>query len=137
MIWAGVIAQLNRTRVNRKLSATPLPYPLFVLLRHFAHDPSREWTINGLSRAFQTPQPGMSKRVNKLASLQLLDSRSDDQDGRQKWYSLNQRGLSLLEQLSVEVRQMDKSAFDGWSDKEIDTLHAGLQRLKNYLDDNR
>ena len=75
MIWVGVIAQLNRTRVNRKLANTELPHPLFILLRHFTHDASREWTINQLSEAFQTNQPGMSKRVKKLAERGLLDSR--------------------------------------------------------------
>ncbi len=137
MIWVGVIAQLNRTRANRKLSATELPHPLFVLLRHFAHDPAREWTVNQLSEAFQTEQPGMSKRVKKLASLKLLNSRPDDQDGRKKWFSLNQKGLAMLEELSNEVRELDKSAFDGWTAEEIDTLHAGLYRLKNYMDENR
>lgn len=137
MIWAGVIAQLNRTRVNRELSDTQLPYPLFVLLRHFAHDANREWTINQLARAFQTEQPGMSKRVNKLASMKLLNSRRDAEDGRKKWFSLNDRGFLLLEKASAEIRELDKSAFAGWSANEIDNLHSSLFRLKNYLDENR
>lgn len=137
MIWVGVIAQLNRTRVNRKLSVSQLPYPLFVLLRHFAHDPAREWTVNELSRAFQTEQPGMSKRVNKLAALKLLDSRPDVQDGRKKWFSLNAKGQTVLEAVSTEVREVDQSAFAGWSADEVDQLHASLFRLKNHLDENR
>ena len=137
MIWAGVIAQLNRTRVNRKLAGTQLPYPLFVLLRHFAHDPSREWTINQLTRAFQTEQPGMSKRVNKLAELKLLKDRRDTEDGRKRWFSLSQKGSTLLEKVSEEVRQLDKSAFENWSSEDVEVLHASLYRLKNYLDENR
>ncbi len=137
MIWVGVIAQLNRSRANRQLATAKLPHPLFVLLRHFAHDPSREWTISELSRAFQTEQPGMSKRVNKLASLALLDSRPDMHDRRMKWFSLNERGLALLEELSTDIRELDKSAFEGWTQQEISNLHASLYRLKEHLDDNR
>ncbi|MEM7079005.1 MAG: MarR family winged helix-turn-helix transcriptional regulator [Pseudomonadota bacterium] len=137
MIWAGVIAQLNRTRVNRRLAATQLPYPLFVLLRHFAHDPARAWTINQLSDAFQTAQPGMSKRISKLVALGLLDMRPDEMDGRKKWFSLNAKGLALLEARSAEIRELDRSAFDGWSSADIDQLHASLYRLKSHLDDNR
>ncbi len=137
MIWASVIAQLNRTRANRKLANARLPYPLFVLLRHFAHDPAREWTINQLSSAFQTQQPGMSKRIRKLTSMGLLDSRPDKDDGRVKWLTLNKKGHSLLEELSVEVRELDRSAFADWSREEIDDLHQGLYRLKNHLDENR
>ena len=137
MIWVGVIAQLSRTRANRKLSTSALPYPLFVLLRHFAHDPAREWTVNDLSRAFQTEQPGMSKRVNKLANLKLLTSRADELDGRKKWFSLSEKGLALLEELSAEIRELDKSAFNDWTSEEIASLHASLYRLKGYLDENR
>lgn len=137
MIWVGVIAQLARTRANRKLSSTELPYPLFVLLRHFAHNPSREWTISQLCDAFQTEQPGMSKRVKKLAEMSLLVSRPDEVDGRIKWFSLNDKGLSVLEEVSVEMRALDQSTFSDWSNKDIERLHSDLFRLKNFLDEHR
>ena len=137
MIWAGVVAQLNQTRVNQKLAGTELPYPFFVLLRHFAHDTSRAWTINQLSEAFQTQQPGMSKRVKKLTDHGLLDSRADESDGRVKWFSINQKGSKLLEEHSAEIRALDKSAFADWSQADIEGLQQHLYRLKTYLDENR
>ena len=48
VVWIGVIAQLVRTRNNRILRETDLPYPQFVLLLHFCHDPDREWTASSL-----------------------------------------------------------------------------------------
>ncbi len=79
----------------------------------------------------------MSKRVNKLANLKLLTSRADELDGRKKWFSLSEKGLALLEELSAEIRELDKSAFNDWTSEEIASLHASLYRLKGYLDENR
>ncbi len=54
LVWCGVVAQLTRTRANRILRDAELPYPLFVLMPHFCHDPAREWTVSQLTAAFET-----------------------------------------------------------------------------------
>lgn len=137
LIWAGVVTQLNRTRANQLLAGAEVPYPLFVLLRHFSHDIAREWSITSLTAAFETGQSGMTKKVQKLLALGLIDSRADDQDGRKKWFSINASGLSQLRAMNKRLLQDQKSHFKGWKSGEIDDLHASLYRLKCYLDDNR
>ena len=137
MIWAGVIAQLHRTLAGKALSGSKLPYPLFVLLRHFAHNVEREWTVGELSNAFQTEQPGITKQVQKLHALKLVATRPDPEDARRKLIRISKRGLTVLADLSEDIRELDRSIFSGWPKARVDQLHADLQKLKTYLDENR
>ena len=137
LIWAGVVAQLNRTRSNQLLSHASVPYPLFVLLRHFSHDLSREWSITELTSAFETSQSGMTKKVQKLLSFGLLDSRPDPNDGRKKWFSINKAGQTQLRKMNKLLKQDQLGMFEEWEVAEIESLHALLFRLKGFLDDNR
>lgn len=137
LIWIGVITQLNRTRSNRLLAGTSLPYPLFVLLRHFSHDPDRKWTITQLTRAFETGQSGMTKKVQKLLAAKLLKQNSDSDDGRVKWFSISPFGLETVEASSAALRSNILETFSVWSAEEIATAHDLLFRLKTHLDDNR
>jgi len=93
VVWIGVIAQLVRTRNNQILRETDLPYPQFVLLLHFCHDPDREWTVSSLARAFQRNQPGISKTVRQLLDRGLLRSRPDPTDARVKQLRVTARGI--------------------------------------------
>ena len=137
LIWAGVVTQLNRTRSNQLLAGAEVPYPLFVLLRHFSHDTSREWSITSLTAAFETGQSGMTKKVQKLLALGLIDARPDNLDGRKKWFSINAAGVNQLSVMNKRLLKDQKSHFKSWKSEEIDVLHASLYRLKCYLDDNR
>lgn len=137
LIWIGVVAQLTRTRSNRLLTDTALPYPLFVLLRHFSHDPEREWTITQLTSAFETGQSGMTKKVQKLLAEKLLNHRADAADARVKWFSINQLGLEAVAASSTVLRTDIVESLSVWSADEIATAHDLLFRLKSQLDENR
>jgi len=137
LLWCGVVAQLQRTRANRILDGQPLPYPLFVLLRHFCHDPEREWTVGQLAAAFETGQPGMTKRVRKLLDLGLLASRDDPDDARRRWLRVTSLGVELRDELVGLLAPDQAKVFEGWEPAEIDALHRGLDRLRRALDDDR
>jgi len=137
LIWIGVVAQLNRTRSNRLLADTSLPYPLFVLLRHFSHDPERKWTITQLTGAFETGQSGMTKKVQKLLAAKLLTQTADSEDGRVKWFSISPLGMETVEASSAALRRDILESFSVWSADEIAQTHDLLYRLKTHLDDNR
>lgn len=136
-MWCGVIAQLTRTRTNRILADTHFAYPAFVLLRHFCHDPDREWTVGQLTEAFETEQPGMTKKVHKLLALKLLASRSDDTDGRLRWLRVTPEGIAVRDALVGRLEPDRKQLFRGWKRTEIDELHRLLDRLRTTLDDRR
>jgi DNA-binding MarR family transcriptional regulator len=137
LVWCGVVAQLVRTRANRGLADAEIPYPLFVLLRHFCHDPAREWTVTQLARAFETAQPGMTKKVQALVERGLLTSRIDERDARVRWVRVTRRGERLRDRLMALLEPDQTQFFRGWKAKEVAALHQGLERLKTHLDDHR
>ncbi|MGI9432100.1 MAG: MarR family winged helix-turn-helix transcriptional regulator [Myxococcota bacterium] len=137
LVWCGVVAQLTRTRANRILRDAELPYPLFVLLRHFCHDPAREWTVSQLTAAFETEQPGMTKKVQKLRALGLLASRRDDADRRQRWLKVTPAGVRLRNKLVKRLEPDRDHIFRGWSRAQISQLHRSLDRLRTELDAER
>ncbi|XOV84836.1 MAG: MarR family winged helix-turn-helix transcriptional regulator [bacterium] len=137
LTWCGVIAQLSRTRAKKIIADATLPYPLFILLRHFCHDPERKWTISALTAAFETGQSGMTKRVQKLIDLGYLATEHDEQDARIKWIRVTAAGRALRDQLLHTLAPDQASIFSSWSKSDVTALHQHLFRLKTYLDDHR
>jgi DNA-binding MarR family transcriptional regulator len=136
-VWCGVIAQLTRTRANRILADPHFAYPLFVLLRHFCHDPDREWTVSQLTAAFETEQPGMTKKVQKLLSLELLVGRSDETDRRKRWLRVTPKGIAMRDALVGRLEPDRKQLFRGWKRTDINELYRLLDRLRTTLDEKR
>jgi len=137
LVWCGVVAQLTRTRANRILRDAQLPYPLFVLLRHFCHDPAREWTVSGLTAAFETEQPGMTKKVQKLEKLGLLESHRDEDDRRKRWLRVTPSGVRLRNDLVRRLEPDREHIFRGWSRSDVAALHGLVDRLRTRLDEDR
>lgn len=137
LVWCGVVAQLQRTRANRILADAEIPYPLFVLLRHFCHDPDREWTVGQLTAAFETGQPGMTKKVRKLLELGLLASRDDEEDGRRRWLRVTRKGVRLRDRLAGQLEPDRLQLFEDWSRTDVERLHGLLDRLRTRLDEDR
>ncbi len=137
LTWCGVIAQLSRTRTTKLIADAELPYPLFILLRHFCHNPERKWTVSQLTEAFETGQSGMTKRVQKLIDLGYLAAEADLQDARVKWIHVTPRGRALRDQLLNTLAPDQTSLFTDWETRDIADLHRHLLKLKTYLDDNR
>lgn len=137
LVWCGVVAQLQGTRANRILAKSDLPYPLFVLLRHFCHDPDREWNVSQLTAAFETGQPGMTKKIRKLLTRRLIEVRSDESDRRVRWLRVNRTGVRTRDRLSDQLEPDQRAIFSGWKRKEIAELHRLLNRLRTELDEGR
>lgn len=137
LVWCGVVTQLVRTRANRILADADIPYPLFVLLRHFCHDPDREWTVTQLTAAFETNQPGMTKRVRALVERDLLATRRDPEDARVRWLRVTPRGVRVRDALVKRLEPDRRQLFRGWRRDEVSELHRLLHRLKTHLDEHR
>ncbi|MCG8590975.1 MAG: MarR family winged helix-turn-helix transcriptional regulator [Proteobacteria bacterium] len=136
-VWTGVVAQLVRTRCNQLLDQIGLPYSQFTLLLHFSHDPDREWTVTELADAFQQPQPGISKTVQKLVERRWLASRRDDRDGRVRWLRVTGRGLAKRDAAMARLAPDMARFLGGWTPDEVDAFHRLLERLKTDLDEAR
>ena len=137
LVWIGVIAQLGRTRNNRILRETDLPYPHFVLLLHFCHEPDREWTVSSLARAFQRKQPGITKNVRQLLDRGFLRVRPDPTDARVKKLRVTPRGIRARDGAMARLAPAFSDDFGSWKQSEISELHRLVERLKDHLDQQR
>lgn len=137
LVWIGVIAQLSRTRNNQILRETDLPYPQFVLLLHFCHDPDREWTVSSLARAFQRNQPGITKTVRQLLDRRFLRTRPDETDARVKKLRVTPRGIRARDTAVARLAPAFADDFRSWKRAEVSELHRLIERLKNQLDEQR
>lgn len=135
LTWAGVIHQHVRTRSRRALRPLDLPYPQFVLLHHFCHDREREWTVSGLARAFQSPQPGLTKTVAKLVERGWLRARPDPDDARARLLRVTPRGIAVRDRALAAIGRETDRFFEDWSRRDVQTLHRLLERLKRDFDE--
>ncbi len=136
LVWCGVVAQLGRTRVNAILEGE-IPYPLYVLLNHFCHDPDREWTVTELAAAFESPAPGISKNVRRLIERGWLEWRFDGSDGRVKRLRVTASGIAVRDEAAARVLPDRLSLFEDFDEGEVAQLHALLERLKTRMDESR
>lgn len=135
--WIGIIDQLASTEANRALKAHGLALPQFVLLNHFSHRLDEPKTITAIARAFQQPQPGVTKTVQKLVAKGWLRERSDGRDGRSKQLHITPRGLARHQAALQALMPKLAEAFSDWSEKDQQALFSQLDRLKQWFDRDR
>jgi len=135
LVSFGIISQLFEARARRVLPED-LPRPLFSILSHFVRLKG-EKTVTDLARAFQTPQPGMTKSVQKLIDRGFLVSADDPEDARRKRLSITTEGekahFDALQRLGPDA----EFVFSEWSTAELSGLREEVFRLRRWLDDNR
>lgn len=135
--WIGIVDQLATTKANRLLDAIGLPMPQFIVLNHFSHRPHEPRTVTGIAAAFQQPQPGMSKTIQKLVERGYLRAEADASDGRVKQLMLTPEGqaahMAARECLAPDIA----ATFAGWDSSELETLLRLLDRLRVHLDTHR
>jgi DNA-binding MarR family transcriptional regulator len=132
--WIGIIDQLSTTLANRLLADTDLPLPQFILLNHMNHHPERTQTVGEIARAFQQPQPGITKTVRKLVDKGFIAEAPNPADGRSKLLTRTAAGERAYGAARERLARHAGGLFDDWSEPELDALFAGLDRLKQRLD---
>lgn len=135
--FIGIANQLAVTRANHALAKGDLPFPQFVMLSHFSKDPARPRTVTGIASAFQAPQPGITKTVQKMLRQGYLETRPDPEDGRSNHLFMTKAGADVFAAANAKLSPMARKAFADWPDSDILTLLRLLGRLKDWLDDNR
>ncbi|MGI9388316.1 MAG: MarR family winged helix-turn-helix transcriptional regulator [Methyloligellaceae bacterium] len=135
--WIGIIEQLSSTRANQLLKDSDLPMPQFIMLNHFSHRPNEGKTVTGIAAAFQHPQPGVTKTVQKLIRKGFLRSRPSPTDGRAKLLYLTSAGTAAHRSAVESFQPHVVDIFRNWQSEEIEELFRLLDRLKIQLDENR
>ena len=133
----GIAYQLLVTRFGQVVSEDLIPFPQFVMLSHFMKDPKRQRTISTIASAFQAPQPGITKTIQKLVQHKLVEEQSNPDDGRSKILYITKKGINTfstaLSKLAPDMRQV----FSTMSEEELKVMHSCLLKLRNWLDSNR
>lgn len=135
--FIGIANQLAVTRANQVLADGNLPFPQFVMLSHFSKDPARPRTVTGIASAFQAPQPGITKTVQKMVRRGFLEARPDPEDGRSRHLFMTEAGAAAFATANAALAPTARKAFADWPTADILALHGLLRRLKDWLDDNR
>ncbi|MBN9528664.1 MAG: winged helix-turn-helix transcriptional regulator [Alphaproteobacteria bacterium] len=135
--YIGIADQLLTTAANRVLAGDDLPLAQFVMLQHFSHEPELGRSVTQVADAFQVPQPGVTKMLQRLVKKGFLAVRAGAGDGRVKLHFLTPAGLDAhragVERLTPAVARV----FADWAPEDIDRLHGLLFRLKTWLDRDR
>jgi DNA-binding MarR family transcriptional regulator len=132
--WIAIVDQLATTKANRVLDAIGLPMPQFIVLNHFSHRPGEPRTVTGIAAAFQQPQPGLTKTIQKLVERGFLRAEPDARDGRVKQLHLTPAGLAAHAAARERLAPDIATLFADWRADELDTLLRLLDRLRVYLD---
>lgn len=135
--FIGIANQLVVTRANELLREGELPFPQFVMLSHFMKDPARPRTVGGIAAAFQAPQPGITKTIQKLARGGFLEYRPSAEDARVKHVFVTPAGRRAFAAAVGRLAPDMRLVFAEWRETDIRRLHGLLRRLKDWLDDNR
>lgn len=131
----SVLQQLLASRTSH-LVGSDLPVPQFTMLNYF-HRMRSELTVTELAHAFQAPQPGITKTVQKLLSKGYLSARSDVGDRRRKILQITDAGLEAHLNAVRKLAPDAIALFDGWTFEEMQTFNQQVDRLKGWVSDHR
>ncbi len=135
--WIGIVNQLSVTRANQLLDAGPVPFPQFKMLLHFYHQDDRAHTVSQVAEAFQQPQPGTTKTIQKLEQKGYLGSTVHPRDGRVRLFSITPAGREAVETSKRIMNPYLDELFQDWQPEDLDRLFVLLDRLKRQLDEDR
>ncbi|WP_417516442.1 MarR family winged helix-turn-helix transcriptional regulator [Minwuia sp.] len=131
----GIISQLSTERA-RVVLGDDLPLPLFTILNHMIRLGDGT-TVTDLARAFQSPQPGMSKSVQKLIGKGYMSAKDDADDARRKLLFLTESGRAAHRRALGKLGPDANFIFDDWTTEEMAALQKPLFRLRRWLDTHR
>lgn len=130
----GMIDMLSAAMATRLLKPVDLTASLFGLLNHFAERAGEPKSVTALARDLQVPQPGVTKRVQKLIARGLLQETPSPHDARKKFLTITPEGQAVHARAIGLLVPPAIAVFDGWSDAEVEGMLRLLERLKATLD---
>lgn len=133
----GITTQLYSTRMNQILGEQDLNVSQFFLLNHLLRNQGKREGISDLTQALEMNQPAVTKIVQKLAKLDLVEVKKDEIDSRKKWVSITVEGQKKIKTSMQSLGPDVANWFEGWSADDLDQLIGHLAKLASWLDENR
>jgi len=131
----GIISQLSNALLEKRLP-DDLKMSQFGVLNHLMRLQG-EWSPARLASAFQVTKGAMTNTIKRLEVRGLIKVIQDPEDGRGKLVTLTDAGeemhIQCIQNLGPEIQALSMH----FSEDEFAGLLPHLQKIREYLDDNR
>jgi DNA-binding MarR family transcriptional regulator len=127
----SMLVRLVKAAVTREAAPGAGPdRSALLLLFPLMHAPQRPGALAGLSHADPST---ISRQVAELVRRELVRREPDPSDGRASLLAITDAGREVCERVRTLRRELLASAVTGWTDAELSTLAALLNRFNGAL----
>lgn len=130
----GVMIRRVRRVIHERARAVhpELQVAAYLMLAHLGdHGPTRS---SAVAELFGIDKGAISRQVQHLADLGLLERTPDPDDGRATLLVVTAEGRDRLAEVTGHRRQDLDRRLGGWSDQELSSFVAGLARYNAALE---
>jgi DNA-binding MarR family transcriptional regulator len=127
-----LIRRVRRAIGDRARAVHPDLQPMsYLLLAHLAE--SGPMRSSALAETFGADKGAVSRQVQHLSDLGLLDKAPDPEDGRATLLSPSDDARRRLDEVKQQRRRRLDERLGDWSDKDLDALVTALGRYNRTL----
>ncbi len=123
----SVLARILRNNFDRQVSALNVTRSQWAMIAVVAHQPGA--TQRMIADALEMSEASAGRLVDRLCTEGLLERRARDDDRRARAVYLTDAAKPLLDKLSIIAEQNEDRLFRNFSEGELDTLRALLDKL--------
>jgi MarR family transcriptional regulator for hemolysin len=123
----SVLARNLRNYFDRQVAALGVTRSQWAMIAVVATNPGA--TQRMIADALEMSEASAGRLVDRLCSEGLLTRRSREDDRRAKAIYISDAAEPLLEKLTVIARESEDRMFRGFSEAEIETLQALLDKV--------
>lgn len=130
----GVMLRRVRRVIHERARAVhpDLQAAAYLVLAYLGdHGPTRS---SAVAELLSIDKGAISRQVQHLADLGLLERMPDPDDGRATLLVVTDEGRTRLAEVTTHRREYLDRRLGGWSDEELSTFVAGLARYNAALD---
>ncbi|MGX9418796.1 MarR family winged helix-turn-helix transcriptional regulator [Vibrio sp. RC27] len=107
-----------------------------VLTALHSNKPSFTLTAKEINSAMLFTAGGVSKVIDRLGKLGLIDRIDNPEDGRSKLVHLTQKGLETIESIHKQKLECEQRELSGLDESELATLVTLLRKLIQHSNSN-
>lgn len=101
----------------------------FALLRLLYRSSGRQMQITEIGRTLGVSPTSVTKLVNRMAELKLVERLPHESDRRRAWIRITEAGIQLMEENLPTVRATTRARWKGLTEDEKRTLASLLAKL--------
>lgn len=134
-IRLGMIAQLQMARGAKLLAPLGLNRSKLAVLQYLAEN--ADATIGDMSAQLEINQPGITKIVQQFLLEGWVAASETHADKRVKPLAITKKGLNKYRQTLVALQPEIARPYQDWSKQELQVFLRCLDKLYQWMDENR